>query len=774
MTDPTRSSRIPGFYKLSVEDRLDHIQRFANLSDADIDALRGHDPERLEQASRMIENVGGLFHLPMGFAANFRIDDADWLIPMVIEEPSVVAASSHAAKLLRTGAGIVTETTAPLMIGQIQLCDVTNLQASVQAIQAESDALIQLANDGQPRLLARGGGARRIDVRTFEETEVGPMLVVHLLVDVCDAMGANLVNGMVEALAARTEELTGGVACLRILSNLADERLARATGRVPISALAHPKLGYTGEQVATRLVQASVFAEVDPYRATTHNKGIMNGVDAFLLATGQDWRAMEAGAHAYAARDAHYSALATWRVEGDELVGRITLPIQVGTVGGVTKVHPAVKVALKVLGNQRAAMVGRIAAAVGLAQNLAAILALATEGIQRGHMSLHARNIAAAVGARNSEIDAVVAEMIRRKTFTHAAAESIFAEGKAETLPSNQPMSLAEIIQIRRKYWPEAEHIIAKISPRTERAGSLTDMLWYQMDTGGKRLRAVIPLAVYAAMGRPMQEATPLAAAVELLHNATLVHFDAENATRTRRGQDTLWVKYGLSQAIHCGAGLHYAALRCLDHLTLPLSDVRRLNTMVVTHMHRMIQAQAEVMRQRSEPALELQDLLALARVHTGGLFSVAIAGAATLAGGSAEHIHTLESIGGHLGVLFKVQDELLDIVGGKKPGRGVSIVEGQTGVLIAYALEKAIPEAQAEMRALLHLAPAQTHADHVARGIEILRTSGAIAFGTELIEQHQSEVNALATSVQIPELQRLLAGISQIFLAPVLARVSQ
>ncbi|GMV43582.1 MAG: 3-hydroxy-3-methylglutaryl coenzyme A reductase [Myxococcales bacterium] len=423
-----RTSRISGFYKLPVEERLSHVQRFAGLTDEDVATLLASDSLSMAQADRMIENVGGLFHLPVGFAANFRIDDEDVLVPMVIEEPSVVAASSNAARMMREGRGIETSATAPVMVGQIQVCNIPNLPAAEARVLAAERVLLEHANAMHPRLLARGGGARRISLHTFPDTAVGPMLVVHIHVDVQDAMGANLINSMAEGLAEPIETLTGGEVNLRILSNLADERLVHATGRIPLSMLANRKLGLSGEAVADRVVSASVFAEVDPHRAATHNKGFMNGVDAVLLATGQDWRAVEAGAHAYASRSGRYTALSTWRREDEELVGRVTMPMQVGTVGGVTKVHPVVRVLLKVLGVDGAGHLGRIAAAVGLAQNLAAILALATEGIQRGHMSLHARNIAASAGASDEQIDQVVSEMVRTQCFTHETAELLVKE----------------------------------------------------------------------------------------------------------------------------------------------------------------------------------------------------------------------------------------------------------------------------------------------------------------------------------------------------------
>lgn len=425
---PNRCSRISGFYKLSVGERLDVVREFAALSDEQIDMLGSRSALTLARAEKMIENVGGLFQLPIGFAPNFRIDGRDYILPMVIEETSVVAASSHAAKLLRGGDGIVSEATPPIMIGQIQILDVPDLAHAEASIRDAAPSLIHLANEGQPRLLGRGGGACRIETRVFADTAVGPMLVIHLHVDVRDAMGANLINTMVETIAPNCEQLTGGRACLRILSNLADQRLVTVTGRVPFAALARPALGIDGETVAIRVMEASVFAEVDPYRATTHNKGIMNGIDAFLLATGQDWRAVEAGAHAYAARDGQYRALATWRAEDGYLVGRLSLPMQVGTVGGVTEVHPVVNVLLQVTGCRSACELGRLAAAAGMAQNLAAILALATEGIQKGHMSLHARNIAASLGAEGDLVDAIVAEMIRRDSINRETAETLIRE----------------------------------------------------------------------------------------------------------------------------------------------------------------------------------------------------------------------------------------------------------------------------------------------------------------------------------------------------------
>ncbi len=427
---PIDTSRIPGFYKMSTAGRLQELSRAAGCSPEDIQALTGGDEKglSLEVADRMVENVVGVFGLPMGVGVNLRIDGRDCLVPMVVEEPSVVAGLSHGAKLLRGGEGITTETTEPLMIGQIQVMDVSDFRRAQEEIHKATPALLAAANELDPALLAVGGGAEDIETRVLEPTDaddpLGTMLVVHLLVDVRDAMGANAINTMVEKLAPRVEEITGGRVRLRILSNLADRRLVTARGLVPFELLGrgNPLLG---REVAAGIEEASVLAERDPYRAATHNKGIMNWVDAFLVATGQDWRAVEAGAHAFAARLGRYTALSRWRVTEEGLRGEITMPMAVGTVGGVLKTHPAVQAAVHtVLKVRSAAQLGRIAAACGLTQNLAALRALATEGIQRGHMGLHARNVAAAAGAQGEEIDRLARVLSEMGVYDAAAASA--------------------------------------------------------------------------------------------------------------------------------------------------------------------------------------------------------------------------------------------------------------------------------------------------------------------------------------------------------------
>ena len=420
------SSRLPEFYKLPPAKRVARLQEFAGLTDDEAATLQRADALTLAQADKMIENVVGVYGLPLGIATNFLINGRDYLVPMAIEEPSVVAAASHAARLLRDG-GITAIASAPLMIGQVQLVHIADPHGAAAAILAAKDEVLALANQQDPLLVSVGGGAKDIEVRVLEHTAVGPMVVVHLIVDVRDAMGANAVNTMAEAVAPRLAEIARGEFRLRIISNLADKRLVRARGVVPQESLATSTLA--GEQVVQGIVEAAAFAAADPYRAATHNKGIMNGIDAVVMATGNDWRAVEAGAHAYAARSGRYTSLSTWeRDAAGNLVGTLELPLAVGIVGGATKVHPTARVALKVLGVKTARELAEVMAAVGLAQNLAALRALATEGIQRGHMELHARQMAIAAGATGELVDVVAARLVREKRVRLDRAGEILRE----------------------------------------------------------------------------------------------------------------------------------------------------------------------------------------------------------------------------------------------------------------------------------------------------------------------------------------------------------
>ncbi len=406
----SKTSRIAGFYNLSLEERRQKLAALAALDEAEIEALAAGLPA--EVADHMIENVVGLHSLPLGIATNFIVNGREVLVPMAIEEPSVVAGASLAAKIARAGGGFFANSDEPVMIGQIQVVDAPDPWQARVDILAEREALLAAANEVDPVLLRLGGGARGLEVRVLDSPR-GPMVVIHLLYDVRDAMGANAVNTACERLAPRIEALSGGRVFLRILSNLADHRLTRARVVIPEEALAFDD--FSGEAVAEGIEAAWAFAAADPYRAATHNKGIMNGVDAVVVATGNDWRAVEAGAHAYAARDGRYTSLSTWRRDGrGHLVGTLEMPMAVGIVGGATRVHPTVRTALKVLGVETAAALAQIIVSVGLAQNFAALRALATEGIQRGHMTLHARQVAIAAGARGELIDLVAEAMVER------------------------------------------------------------------------------------------------------------------------------------------------------------------------------------------------------------------------------------------------------------------------------------------------------------------------------------------------------------------------
>lgn len=430
------SSRIPGFYKLSLDQRHQELLRRAQLDEAEVQLLQAACLS-VAQADHMVENVIGTYALPLGLGLNFQVNGRDYLVPMCVEEPSVVAAASNAARMVREGGGFVCEADPPLMIAQIQLCDVPDTEVATAAILAQKASLVARCNEVQPGLLKRGGGTRDLEVRTLVDNRRASsgergMLVVHVITDCRDAMGANIVNTVAEAVAEPLAQLSGGSFGLRILSNLADKRLVRARCVVPAKVLATD--GFSGEQVRDGIVLASRFAELDPYRAATHNKGIMNGIDPVVIATGNDWRGVESGAHAYAARSGVYSPLATWRVQADgQLLGQLELPMAVGIVGGTLRVHPGARLGLRILGVQSACELGMIMAAAGLASNLAALRALGAEGIQRGHMSLHARSVAVLAGATGALVDVVAAELSRVGDVRKERAEQILAQLQSTT-----------------------------------------------------------------------------------------------------------------------------------------------------------------------------------------------------------------------------------------------------------------------------------------------------------------------------------------------------
>jgi len=443
MKNKTRDvSPLSGFYKLSHAARLEKLAGVFELRPECVRLLQGESslPHRLSDL--FVENSLGHFSLPLGLVTNLRMNGEDYAVPFAVEESSVVAAASNAAKWVRSSGGFKAEVLSSMMIGQIQLLDIApekmpDISAKLLAAKA---LLIEKANAVHPRLLLRGGGVRDIEVRIFPEAEI-PFLVVHILLDTREAMGANLVNTVCERLAPDVQALSGGRVGLRILSNYADRRLFRASCRLDPNSLAlsDGPLRLSGPEVAQRIVEAYVFAKYDPYRAATHNKGIMNGVDPVVIATGNDWRAVEAGVHTYAARSGRYESLSRWSIGSDGMLqGEVTLPLQLGTVGGVTRLHPLAQLSLQILGFPSSDELGMIAASTGLASNLAALRALTTTGIQAGHMKLHAKNLALAAGAVGGEIEVVASEMVKNKLVSASEAERLLAALRSKPLVSEE------------------------------------------------------------------------------------------------------------------------------------------------------------------------------------------------------------------------------------------------------------------------------------------------------------------------------------------------
>jgi len=423
-----RSSEISGFYRLSPAERLRIVKEFSGISEEEAGVIQSMSGLSLEAADRMIENVIGGITIPLGVAVNFLINGRDYLIPMAIEEPSVVAAASNGARMARPGGGFHTSNTGPIMIGQIQAVGMPDPYGAKMRILSARDEILGKANEQDPILVKVGGGAKDLDVKVLDSI-VGPMVVVELHVDCRDAMGANAVNTMAEAVAPIVERVTGGRVYLRIISNLASKRLVRATATFRRDVVG-------GDEVVEGVINAYAFAAADPYRCATHNKGIMNGVTAVALATGQDTRALEAGAHAYAARTGRYLPLTTWeRSGGGDLVGTIELPVAVGLIGGATAVHPVAKACIKILGVKTAIQLAEVMASVGLAQNFAALRALASEGIQRGHMKLHARNLAISAGAVGDLVDKVALKMVEERRVRFDRARELVEEHAKSTGP---------------------------------------------------------------------------------------------------------------------------------------------------------------------------------------------------------------------------------------------------------------------------------------------------------------------------------------------------
>lgn len=435
-----RTSQLPGFYKLTVRERRKLVAETTGVPASAMASALDGGGLAVETADKFVENVIGTYGLPYGVTLNVRVNGQDHVAPMVVEEPSVVAAASNAAKMIRAGGGFQVEVDEPIMISQVQIIKVKDRAAAVNAILAAKDEILARADEAVPGLVNRGGGARGLEARALGEAS-DEMIVVHILVDCRDAMGANLINTVAEAVAPRLAALAKGEAGLRILSNLCDKRCVRVRCKVPANVLATDDMD--GQQVIDAIVNASRFAELDPYRAATHNKGIMNGIDAVVIATGNDWRAVEAGAHAFAARSGTYAPLSIWRREGDMLAGFLELPLALGTVGGTLRVHPSARLSLDVMGVTEAADLAAVVASVGLASNLAAVRALATDGIQRGHMALHARSVALAAGSVGAEVERVATLIVEARNITLEAARQALNVVRTDAPPVSH---IAEVV----------------------------------------------------------------------------------------------------------------------------------------------------------------------------------------------------------------------------------------------------------------------------------------------------------------------------------------
>lgn len=417
------------FYKLSLQERLQELAHQVGLDEKETQILSGIAGLDALAADHMVENAVGTFHLPLGIAQNFVVNGIEVLVPMAVEEPSVIAGASYMAKLAQQNGGFHAWTDEPIMIGQIQLLDVPDINQAIKALEDHKQELLDSLHGINPQLEALGGGAKDLQFRTLTESPIGAFIVAHLLYDVRDSMGANAVNTAVERLSQKVASISGGRAHLRILSNLADQRLAHAEVTLGVEDLAFGE--YSGERVRDGIIEAWAFAAADPYRAATHNKGIMNGIDAVVLATGNDWRGVEAGAHAYAVKQGRYNSLSVWeKDEAGNLHGYLELPLAVGTVGGATQVNPTAKVCLKLTGAASASELAQLIVSVGLAQNLAALRALATEGIQKGHMALHARQVAIAAGATTDEVDRLAEQLVEEKAIRLDRASQILSEWK--------------------------------------------------------------------------------------------------------------------------------------------------------------------------------------------------------------------------------------------------------------------------------------------------------------------------------------------------------
>ena len=769
------NSELFKFYRLSRAARCDRLAGMVGLNEGDLRHLSGEEGLSAEQANHMVENGLGVMGLPLGVCVNLLVNDRDRLVPMAIEEPSVVAAASHAAKLLRPAGGVTVAVSSAEMVGQIQILDMLDPEAAEARLLAAKAALLAQANTSDACLVDAGGGARDIQVRRLNLPSPGggpdrPMLVLHLLVDVRDAMGANAVNSMCEGIAPAVERLSGGRVHLRIISNLCDHRLVEATGRVPLSVL-EGKGGGSPEQLAQGIVEASLFAEVDPYRAATHNKGIMNGVDAVLLATGQDWRAAEAGAHAYAATSGQYMGLSRWRLEGDYLEGTLRMPLAVGVVGGITGSHPTVKVALKLAQVTNAADLAGLVAAVGLAQNLGALRALAAEGIQRGHMRVHLRNMALSVGAVGKEVDRVARTLVKGDRTCSGEARRALAEVRRTTRGVTlEAGDLGRRLEaLSREQMPR---IMAQLEQVLEQDGphgaSLPQLCSYHLGTGGKRLRALLPLLTAEVLGQDPAALVPFGAACEMLHNATLVHDDVQDGDRLRRGRETVWSRFGMPQAINLGDAMFYYTLLLVDRMDLSPARKQAANRRVIRDTLRVIEGQQLEFLLAAEEHPTVEAYMAVAEGKTSGLLRLTLAGAAELSGAPASLVQGLDEAARHLGVLFQVQDDLLDLYGDKgRDARGSDIREGKRSILALHALVQAPEQEGARLREILDLGRDATGDAEVTEAMEIMERAGAPALAVKEVMKRRDAALGLPALANHGGVRALVDFMAQLFLKP-------
>jgi hydroxymethylglutaryl-CoA reductase len=768
------TSELSGFYRLGLRARRAEIAEIADLTEEELLVLSGELGLRDVHADRMVENALGVLGVPLGVCVNLTIDGEDILVPMAIEEPSVIAASSHAAKLVRAGGGLRTEVSDPHMIGQVQILEVADHDDAARAILDAKQELIALANSHHKSLVAAGGGAFDVEVRRLdpmsENDPLGTMLVVHLIADVRDAMGANAINSMCERLAPRLAELSGGRVGLRILSNLNDRRTVKVEGAVPFAALEH-KGAVSGEKLAHQIQEASVFAERDPYRAATHNKGIMNGVDAVLLAFGQDWRAVEAGAHSFVARFGRYTALARWRVEGDRLVGRMEIPMAVGTVGGVAKVHPTVQITRRISAIENASQLARIAASVGLVQNLGALRALAAEGIQSGHMRLHARNVAVEAGADGDEVGEVARIIADGRQINLEAAKAALCTLRGGSL---EPEALGDVMEcfdrLAAEHMPAIMKLISEVVAASNPNGStLGSMLDYHLETGGKRLRALTPLLVAEAFGKNPAELIALGATCEMLHNATLVHDDLQDGDTTRRGRPTIWAQYGMPQAVNLGDAMFYYTILLSQRLEIPSVKREAIAHRVLVDTLRVIDGQEKEFALKKAERISLEDYFRMVEGKTSGLFALPMAGAAEVLGMGRDVVEGLAEAARQLGVVFQIQDDVLDLYGDKgRDMRGSDIGEGKRSALVVHAMEHATERDREWLLHVLDKPREETSQQDVRDVMALFERTASLDYALDEITRRKNAALAVPALQDHPRVIELIGGLCELFLKPI------